>query len=258
MKKYIVIFSCFVFVKLFSQKTFVNNTTAYYNGNSEFKNAMNANPSVNEITLNPDFTYKMWMRPHSSCFTWKSFEGTWKKVGKEILFTDKYEIREPDVDMMYSNKNIDKYVLYFVTDKKVILKNIEININYEYDFDSNVKFDDTIKFITDTNGKIEIPFNRIPNRAELASLRFKVDFNGREVFDYLTENETVNKKTSEVPTSITIVIRENPQKETIIRTVKAIKKNNEIEIISTKKTSGKLTDYNDELKLEKKYTLEKS
>ncbi|MBW8524218.1 hypothetical protein [Chryseobacterium chendengshani] len=242
-------------MNLSSQETYVNNATAYYNGKGEFENLLNNNISVNEIILNPDFTYEMWMRPHVGCLTWRSFKGTWKKKGDELLFTDKYDVQESDSREIYRNKNIDKYILAFKTDQKIVMKDLKVKINYEYDFDSKIKFDDSIDFVTDKNGNIEISFSKIPNQTKLASLRFETNYDDRKIYGYLTENETVNKKISELPNIITIIIREKPLKETVIRTVSAIKKNDELQIISVYKTSGSLPDYNKELKLEKSYKL---
>lgn len=256
MKRTLIILFHFICLNLFSQETYVNNATAYYN-KGELENLLHSNKSVNQITLNPDFTYEMWMRPNISCFTWSSFKGTWRKEGEKLLFIDQYVISEPDTEEIYQREKIKKYVLAFETDQKMILQGLKAKITYEYDFYSKIHFDKEINLTTDQNGKIEIPFSTIPNRDQLASIRFETNFKGRKIYGYLTENESVNIKKTEIPNSIKIVIRENPLKETITRTVTAIKKNNKIEILSINKTTGNLKDYSNMLKLEKTYTIEK-
>jgi len=257
MKQTFVILLNFAFLNLFSQNTFVNKSTAYYNGKGEFENLTNNKATINEITLNQDSTYEMLMRPHVSCFTWNSFKGTWKKKGNEIIFTEKYNINESDTYEIYKNEKNDKYELIFESDKKIVLKNLHVKIEYEYDFYAKIKSEKPIIFVTDNNGRIEIPFDIIPSQNKLASLRFETEYNNRKIYGYLTENKTLNIKKTEIPTSIKIVIREEPKTEIITRTVKAIKEKDNLIILSTNKTKGKLTDYKKELKLEKTYTYEK-
>lgn len=246
----------FIFLNLYSQKTYVNNTTAYYNGKSEFENIANENKTINEITLNTDFTYEMWMRPHLSCFTWTSFKGIWNRKGNNIVFTEKYEVNESNNYQIYKQGSKDKYIILFETDNKILLKNLKVKIDFEYDFESEIKSNEPINLITDTNGKIEIPLDKIPNQDKLASLRFEIDYKGQKIYDYLTENEAVNKKTSEIPTSIKIIIIENPKAELVTRIIKAKVDKDKIKILSINKSKGELPDFNNELKLEKIYTKE--
>ena len=258
MKKLLTIFSLVIFIFCFSQEKYVNNATAYNNSKAKEPFDYINNPSINEIYINSDNTFKMWMRPHNSCFTWQDYKGTWKKEGDSITFTNRYEVKEADSYEIYKNKNnnLNKFIISFKTDRKKIIANQSISINYEYDFDSKLNSEKSIEFTTDKNGNIEIPINKIPNFDKVASLKYKFQYKQRKIDGYITESDFVNKKAKEIPNDIVVVLIENPKKETVVRTVKTILKDNKLYILSSNKTKTNIKDFHNEWKFEKIYTKE--
>lgn len=258
MKKLLTIFSLVIFIFCFSQEKYVNDATVYYNSKSKEPFGYINNPSINEIYMNSNNTFEMWMRPHNSCFTWQDYKGIWKKEGDSITFTNQYEIKEADSYEIYKNKNnnSNKFIISFKTDRKKIIANQSISINYEYDFDSKLNSEKSIEFTTNKNGNIEIPINKIPNFEKVASLAYQFQYKQRKISGYISESNFVNQKDKEIPKEIIVVLVENPKKEIVVRTVKTVLKDNKIYIISSNKTKTNLKDYNKEWKFEEFYTKE--
>lgn len=256
MKKLLTILSFTIFILCFSQEKYVNDSTAYYNSKSKEPFGYINNPSINEIYINSDNTFEMWMRPHNSCFTWQEYKGTWKKNNDSITFTNQYEVKEADSYEILKKNNSDKFTISFKTDSKKIIANQSISITYEYDFDSKINSDNSFEFTTNKNGIIEIPINKIPNFDKVASLKYKFQYKQRKIDGYITESDYVNKKTKEIPKDIVVVLIENPKKETVIRTVKAILKDSKLYIISSNKTKTNIKDFYNQWKFEKIYTKE--
>ncbi|HLV51775.1 MAG TPA: hypothetical protein VKY44_07440 [Flavobacterium sp.] len=243
MKKRFTILSLLICQFVFGQKTpisFVN----YPKDNNESQLLQSSNSTINEIKLTNNKEFEFWSRPHISCFTWHEYNGTWKRKNDTIIFSDNYEIAENDAKFEFNNEqDIKKYKLQFRTDKNSDLKSTEIQIQFVYDYDAKLK-DLEIKTRIDKNGNIEIPFADIPNHKELASIRYEVILpNNQKRYGYITENETVNKKESNLPNSITITFLEKPNKETVYRVTKGILVDDELKIISSLKSKSNLFDY---------------
>jgi len=256
MKKLLTILSFTIFILCFSQEKYVNDSTAYYNSKSKEPFGYINNPSINEIYINSDNTFEMWMRPHNSCFTWQDYKGTWKKKDDSITFINQYEVKEADSYEILKKNNSDKFTILFKTDSKKIIANQSISITYEYDFDSKLNSEKSIEFTTDKNGIIEIPINKIPNFEKVASLAYQFQYKQRKISGYISESNFVNQKNKEIPKDIVVVIIENPKKETVIRTIKAVLKDNKLYIISSNKTKTNIKDFHNEWKFEKIYTKE--
>ncbi|MFT3920851.1 hypothetical protein [Cloacibacterium sp.] len=256
MKKLLTILSFTIFILCFSQEKYVNDATAYYNSKSKKPFGYINNPSINEIYINSDNTFEMWMRPHNSCFTWQEFKGTWKKTSDSITFSNHYEVKEADSYEILKKNNSDKFTILFKNDSKKIIANQSIYITYEYDFDSKINPDNSYEFTTNKNGIIEIPINKIPNFDKVASLKYKFQYKQRKIDSYITESDFVNKKAKEIPKDIVVVLIENPKKETVVRTVKTILKDNKLYILSSNKTKTNIKDFHNEWKFEKLYTKE--
>ena len=101
---------------------------------------------------------------------------------------------------------------------------------------------------------LKIPFNQIPNRKSLASIRFECFLsNGEKRYGYITENQTVNVKEKELPNYIGITLIEKPKKEIIYRITKALLTENKIKIISKEKSNSDLPDYTEEIEFKEIY-----
>ena len=156
----------------------------------------------------------------------------------------------------YLGRYWNKFIISFKTDRKKIIANQSISINYEYDFDSKLNSEKSIEFTTDKNGNIEIPINKIPNFEKVASLAYQFQYKQRKISGYISESNFVNQKDKEIPKEIIVVLVENPEKETVVRTVKAVLKDNKLYIISSKKTKTNIKDFQNEWKFEEFYTKE--
>ncbi len=213
---------------------------------------------ISEITLKSqtEFEFRSFPMP-SSCLTWREYSGTWKKQNDTLVFSDQYELIENDTRLKFVKKpNDNYYTLNFKTDKNSDLRNKEIVIKLVYDYDSGFKSKKLDLELNDENFLI-IPFNKIPDRNQLASFRYEyllTDSDKR--YGYITESNTVNEKENELPNFIEITIVEVPKKEIVYRTTKAIITANKLKIVSTEKTESDLTDYNENLAFKENYAIE--
>jgi hypothetical protein len=113
-----------------------------------------------------------------------------------------------------------------VYDIETDIENITINMELENDF------------------SLEIPFKNIPNQKKLASIRFDYYLpNGEKRYGYITENQFINYKESEIPNQIEIKFIEKPKEELINRVTKATLIDDRIKIISTQMNKSDLPDY---------------
>lgn len=214
------------------------------------------NAKINEITLHSNGTFEIWSRPAVSCFTWHEYKGTWQKSNDTITFRNEYEIAQIDVGSTFSNNPENNfYLLTFSTDDNSILNNKEIKISYVYNFDDDIDDVDKILYI-DNDNVIKVPFKDIPHRKKLASIRIEYYLNGNEKrWTYLTENNTVNVKYSDLPNTINIEFVTKPKKEIVYRTIKAIQKENSLQVIYLGQTVPMLPDYSEKLNFESIYTI---
>lgn len=240
--------------------TFSNSLNAYYN-KTEPKDTLLGirffEPKINEITLNPDATFEFWSRPNLSCFTWRSYKGTWKKNNDTLLFYDNYQIEENDTKATYKRDSRQEFIITFKTDKGSLLKNKNIKIQYEYDYDAQIDSPEKT-FTLDANNSVVIPYKYIPNLDKLAAIRIEYLLNyTEERYNYLTENKTINVKQRDVPNIIDVEFVEKPKKEIVYRTIRAVVKNNTLGIVSISKTKTILPDYYRDIEFEDSYSLNK-
>lgn len=212
---------------------------------------------VHEITLNPDSTYAFWSRPHVSCFTWHQYKGTWKKEMDTVFFYDHYEIAENDTRAIYKKDSRKSFFISFKTDRNAELKNKIVNVQFVYDYNARLR-DSGAAFSMGANNTIEIPFDKIQNLSQLASIRIEYQLNaGEKRYSHLTENNTVNIKEKEIPNVINVEFVESPKKETVYRTIIAVIQKNTLAIVSSNKTKTTLQDFNRDIEFEGSYTLNK-
>lgn len=255
MKIKILIFILFT-QYIFSQKksiVYVNSAKAYYDKSiNYFANEK----TFCDLTINSDFTFSFYSRPNVSCFTWKEIEGKWKKEKNIYTFSSQYELIENDTKFTFRNDTTKKYFLKFRTDKKSVLKNRNIKIQYEYDF--NAKIDEVKKImIFNQDNSIEIPFTDIPNLEKLAAIRIEYQLNPSEKrFTYITENKTINIKENDIPNIVDVEFIEFPKKEIVYRTTIGKIENEQLEIISSTLTKSSLPYYLKEIGFEKYYKIE--
>lgn len=240
--------------------TFSNDYNAYYSKTRPKDTAIGFRffePRINDITLNPDSTFEFWSRPNMSCFTWHSYKGTWQKSNDTLLFYDKYQIEENDTKATYKRGSNQEFLITFKTDKGSALKNKSIKIQYEYDFDSHLdNFEKT--FSLNSDNSVIISYKDVPNLDKLAAIRIEYLLNYIEKrYNYLTENKPINVKQTDVPNIIDVEFLENPRKEIVYRTIKAVVKNDTLKIISSSKTKTKLPDYYRDIEFEDSYSLNK-
>ena len=243
--------------------TFSNDWNAYYS-KTRPKDTLRGlagfrffEPKINEITLNPDATFEFWSRPNVSCFTWHSYKGTWKRDKDTLVFSDNYQVEENDTKATYKRDSRQEFVLTFKTDKDSLLKNKDIKIQYEYDFDAHIDSPEKI-FTLNENNSIVIPYKDIPNFDKLAAIRIEYLLNYTEKrYNYLTENKTINRKEGDVPNLIEVEFVEKPKKEIVYRTITAFVKNDLLKIISNSKTKTVLPDYYRDIEFEDSYSLTK-
>jgi len=203
---------------------------------------------INRITLKTENEFVFYVKPLLiSCSTWRKYNGNWVIQNDTIIFSDQYEVIENSARFEFSNNKKKFYHLKFQTDKnsKLTEKNIEIQLIY--DFDSTLDYI-SLNLELENDSSIKIPFKDIPNREKLASIRYKYFLpNGEKRYGYITESRTANVKVKNLQNFITVILIEQPKKETIFRTTKATLINDEIKIISTDKTNSLLPDYTEEL-----------
>ncbi len=212
---------------------------------------------IDYITLKPDSTFEFWSRPLVSCFTWHQYKGNSKKMKDTLYFYDNAEIVERDFRATYKKMNTNKFHIEFSTNKKSVLKNKEMKIQYIYDFNANLKDYEKIVFLND-DSFIEIPFIEIPNYDKLAAIKVDYLLNFKDNrYVYLTENEMLNIKKVDLSNNIKVEIIENPKKETVYRITKGIIQNNAMVIKSSIKSKTTLPDYTGELKFENSYAIAK-
>lgn len=209
------------------------------------------------VLLNPDKTFEFWSRPHISCFTWHDYKGTWKKEKDTLVFSDQYEVKEEDTKASYKNDSRQFFLITFKTDKNSVLRNKKIKVQYVYDFDAHL--DETeIIFDIKPDNTIEIPFKDIPNFKKLSAIRIQYELNFKETrYNYLTQNNPLNNKRSDVPNIINVVFVERPKTEMVYRTVTGIIQKGTLIIVSTTKTKTILPDYNREIEFENNFALRK-
>lgn len=240
--------------------TFSNYLNAYYNQTRPKDTLLRFRffePKINEITLNPEGTFEFWSRPNVSCFTWHSYKGTWKNNNDTLVFTDNYQIDENDTKATYKRGSKQEFVITFKTDKGFILKNKSIKIQYEYDYDAHIDSPEKA-FSLDANNSVVIAYKDVPNFNKLSAIRIEYLLNYTEKrYNYLTENKTINRKEGDVPNIIEVEFVEKPKKEIVYRTIKAVVKNDKLEIISSSKTKTKLPDYYRDIEFEDSYSLNK-
>ena len=213
---------------------------------------------ISKITLKSQTESEFRCFPiRSSCLTWREYNGTWERKNDTLIFYDQYEVVEKDARFTFSNQDQNKYYqLNFRTDKGSKLSDKNIEIQYVYDYDADLK-DFKRKMELDTNFSLKIPFNDIPNRKELASIRYEYFLsNGEKRYGYITKTQIVNEKESELPNNIVITFVENPKKETIYRITKAILAYNKLIVLSKEKNKSDLPDYTNEIKFKEVYEVE--
>ena len=212
---------------------------------------------IHSVTLNPDKTFEFWSRPHISCFTWHEYKGTWKKEKDTVIFSDQYEVKQEDTKATYKNESRQSFVISFRTDKNSELKNKRIKVQYVYDYDAHLDEPEIIFNIKPDN-TIEIPFKDIPNFKVLSAIRIEYKLNFSETrYNYLTQNNPLNTKKTDVPNIINVEFVEHPKKEMVYRTVKGVIQKDTLIIVSTTKTKTILPDYNRDIEFENNFVLRK-
>ena len=123
-----------------------------------------------------------------------------------------------------------------------------------YDYDAHLK--DTEKtFHLNSKNTIEIPFKDISSQDKLSAIRIEYLLNYKENrFGYLTENKITNVKDCDLPNSIEVEFIENPRRETVYRTIKAVTKNNTLIIVSQTRKETTVPDYYPKIVFENSYT----
>jgi len=258
MKNFFIIFmSLTIGPSLFGQ----NIPTSFVNYETPEQNVENPifdyvwDDKICEITLKSQTEFVFWSRPlYSSCLTWKEYNGTWKRINDTIVFSDQYEIIERDAMFEFANKTQNKfYHLNFKTDQDSKLTFKTIAIRYVYDFTSDL---DNVKLNMELSNdfSLKIPFIDIPNRNELASIRYEYFLpNGKKRYGYITESDTVNTKENDLPNYIDITFIEQPKKEIVCRITKAVLIDDTIKIVSKEKTKSNLPDYSAEIEFKEVY-----
>lgn len=212
---------------------------------------------VHMVLLNPDKTFEFWSRPHVSCLTWHDYKGTWAKRGDTLFFSDKYEIDEKDTRVTYQNDARQSFFISFKTDKNSPLTNKVVKVKYEYDFVENLA-EPEVLFELKPDGSIEIPYKDVPYFRQLSAIRIEYKLDTAQTrYEYLTQNNPLNKKKSDVPNIIHVEFVEHPKSETVYRTIKGVIKKDRLIIFSVTKTKTTLPDYNRDLEFENNFILQK-
>lgn len=243
---------------MFGQQTIIKYTNDDHSYHGKSRNDFSSySHIINDITIKSDSIFEFDSRPIYSCSTWKNFKGTWETKNDTIIFRDTYELEEEKVTVFYNRTSDNFYFLQFSTDKKSPLKNREILIDVEYDFDSKIE-DIRKNYTIDSNDAVKILFRDIPNQDKVANLRIEYQFTPSDRrYQYITENNTINVKKGSVPNFIEIEFIEGPKKAIVSRTTKFLKKDNRLFFISSFRTRTEMKDYNRTIEFEPMYTLEK-
>ncbi len=250
MKNQIILLIAFICVSVNGQKTpasFVN-----YDRLPTDNPLFDYDERISSIQFISDNEFEFWSRPMISCVTWHEYKGNWINKNDTIIFSDRYEVQEADSHFKFSKQSDNLYTLNFKTDKNSNLKNKSIEIQYVYDFGSEI---DDIEFETvlDHNAVLNLPFQNIPHLNKLASIRFEIILgNGEKRYGYITDHQVVNKRVKKLPNQITITLIEEPIKEWVYRTTKALYFDGNLKIISTEKTQSKF-DNDENLKFKDLY-----
>jgi len=239
----------------FGQKTPISYVNYERNKESNVNTFRDWDDRICEITLKSETEFVFWSRPSAtSCLTWREYNGTWERKNDTIIFSDKYEVMESDAQFKFSNKRQNKYYrLEFKTDKGSELTKKNIEIQFVYDFDSDL---DNIELNMELENdfSLKIPFKDIPNRKRVASIRYEYFLlNGEKRYGYITESGTVNVKEKDLPNFIAVIFIEQPKKEIIYRITKAILIDDKIKIISKNKIKSDLPDYTGEIEFKEVY-----
>lgn len=257
MKNFIVLFIFTLPVIAFCQneKSYINYDSSYEN-NSSFENSRLRDYRINEITINENGEYVLWSRPYISCFTWKEYKGKWTKKNDTITFFNQYEVYEEDVVAEYSNNSKSRfYQISFNTDKKSNLIDKQIRVSFQYDYDSKYETYESV-FILDKNNTIQIPYNAIKHLEYLSALRIEYFLdNNNKRFAYLTQNNPLNVKTSNIPNIINVTFIESPKNDTVYRIFKAVVDSDILRIVNINRSVSTLPDYNIEIIFENFYKL---
>jgi hypothetical protein len=212
---------------------------------------------IHQVILNPNKTFEFWSRPYISCFTWHEYKGTWRKEKDTLIFSDQYEVKEEDTKASYKNDSRQSFLIFFKTDKNSVLRNKKIKVQYVYDYDAHLD-EPEIMFDIKPDNTIEIPFKDIPNLNKLSAIRIEYELNFKETrYNYLTQNNPLNNKRSEVPNTINVEFVDSPKNEIVYRTIRGIIKKDTLKIVSTTKTKTILSDYNQDIEFENNFALRK-
>lgn len=212
---------------------------------------------IHQITLNPDKTYEFWSSPHIGCLTWHQYKGTWKKEIDTLIFYDQYEIKEEDTKASYKSDSRKSFLISFRTDKNSELRNRILKVQYVYDYDANLEESEIMLDIKPDN-TIEIPYNDIPNFKKLSAIRIEYKLNFNETrYNYLTQNNPLNIKKSDIPNVINVEFIEHPKKEMVYRIFKGVIQDDTLIIISATKTKTLLPDYVHNIEFENNFVLKK-
>ena len=241
---------------MFSQQIilkFVNDDHSYHG--KDRNDIGNYSHTINDIVMKDDLTFEFDSRPMHSCSTWKNYKGTYKVLNDTIIFKDNYKVEEDDVRVFLNRTSDEFYLLKFNTDRNSILKNRSIRIEVEYDFDSKIdRIDKTYEI--DLNNEVKIFFKDIPHLEKVANLRIEYFLNSSEKrIKYITENNVVNVRNSELPNHIEVQFIEKPRIEAVYRESKFLRKNKKLIFLSSFRNKIDLIDYHKVLEFEKEYTL---
>lgn len=240
MKALILFFSfipTFLLGQLEESKTFTNDTPIPI----EKLNLFDA--EINQITLNPDSTFQFYSIVGVSCFAWRDFSGKWLNINDTIFFFYNYEITERDIKFEY-DKIGDKpfYEVSFHTDKNSTLVNRNVKVQYVYDFEAEIE-NVNQQFKLDLNNTLHIPFSEIPNHKQLASIKIEYWLNDKEKReDYITESILVNLRRGDLPNIIHCLIIEKPRTEQIKYELKGLIEDENLRIVSFRKTESDIKD----------------
>lgn len=212
---------------------------------------------IHELILDPDSTFQFWSRPLNSCSTWHHIEGMWRTKIDTLIFTDQYEVEERNVSVTYRHNAKPSYFLRFKTDWPAALRNKTVKLGFIYDYNAHLADVERTGSLS-ADQRLEIPFKSIPDHDQLATImvEYQLD-NGQKRHGYLTENETINIRKGRIPNVIDIEFVEAPKKETVYRTIKAIRDEDCLVIVFITKTAGTLPDYHRPLEFEANYTRRK-
>lgn len=240
---------------VFGQKTPISYVNYEKDNESTESPFLDWDERICEITLKSKTEFVFWSRPsYSSCLTWREYNGTWEKKNDTLIFSDQYEVMESDARFTFSNESKNKfYQLEFKRDKGNVLSEKNIEIQFVYDYDADLK-DRKLNMELNIDFSLKIPFKDIPNHKKLASIRYEYYLaNGEKRYGYITENQTVNKKESELPNRIEITFVEKPKKEIIYRITKAILIDDKIKIVSKEKNKSDLPDFTGKIEFKEIY-----